>query len=189
MAEPAIPLTPEAYFAWVEAQDEKYEYYDGEVFSMAGGSDRHARITVNATVAFVGALRQRGCAPFSSDMRIQLAESRRYVYPDFSAVCGEPEFLDAGHLTLLNPTLVVEVLSPSTGDFDLGTKALWYRALPSLEALVLVAQDAPAVTVYTREVDRWEVADLSGLGASFDAVGERITLSDLYLGVAFDAAS
>ncbi len=185
MAELAIPMSPEAYFAWVEAQLEKYEYYDGEVFSMAGGSDRHARITVNTTVAFALALRPHGCATYSSDMRIQLTESRRYVYPDFSAVCGTPEFLDDGHLTLLNPTLVVEVRSPSTG--DLGTKALWYRALPSLEALVLVAQDAPAVTVHTRDGDRWEVEDVSGLGAGIEIVGERIALSDLYLGVTFEA--
>lgn len=187
MAELARPMSPETYFDWVEAQDEKYEYYDGEVFSMAGGSDRHALIGANTTVAFTLALRPHGCAPYSSDMRIQLAASRRYVYPDFSAVCGEADFLDDRHYTLLNPTLVVEVLSPSTGDFDQGTKALWYRALPSLRALVLVAQDAPAVTVYTRDGDRWEVADVSGLDASFEALGERIALADLYLGMAFEA--
>lgn len=176
-------MSPEAYFAWVAEQDEKHEYYDGEVFSMAGGSDRHARITATLTYAFIAGLRPRGCVPYSSDMRIQLAESRRYVYPDFSAVCGTPEFLDAGHLTLLNPSLVVEVLSPSTADFDLGTKATWHRALPSLASLVLVPQDAPAVTVYTRDGDRWRVEDVAGLGAGIDVLGEQITLADLYLGI------
>lgn len=186
MAAPAIQMSPEAYFAWVAEQDEKHEFYDGEVVAMAGGSSRYARTVANATVAFVTALRPQGCILYSSSLRIQLAESRRYVYPDFSAVCGTPEFLDAGHLTLLNPSLVIEVLSPSTADFDLGTKATWYRALPSLNSLVLVSQDAPAVTVYTRDGDRWHVEDVAGLDAGFDALGERITLAELYLGVTFE---
>ncbi len=184
MAAPAVAhgMTPEAYFAWVAEQDEKHEFYDGEVFAMAGGSSRHARITVNVTIAFGVGLRPSGCEPYSSDMRVQLSESRRYVYPDFSAVCGPPEFLDAGELTLLNPTLVVEVLSPSTADFDLGTKATWYRALPSLQALVLVSQDAPNVTVHAREGDHWITTDVSGLSASIDVLGVRIALADLFLG-------
>ncbi len=80
MAGPSQKMSPEAYFTWVAAQDEKYEFYDGEVVSMAGGSDRHARITVNTTVAVTLALRQRGSSSYSSDRRIQLTESRRYLY-------------------------------------------------------------------------------------------------------------
>ncbi len=179
-------MTPDEYFAWEAEQVVKHEYYDGEVFSMAGGSDRHAGITVNVTIAFTLGLRPRGCEPYSGDMREQMLASSRYVYPDFSTVCGEPEFVDDRRVTLLNPTVVVEVLSPSTADFDRGTKALWYRALPSLQALVLVAQDASTVIVYRREAAHWITEDVTCLDATIEILGERLALSDLYAGVTLD---
>ena len=180
-------MSPEAYFAWEADQPDRHEFYDGEVFAMAGGTERHAAITANVVIELGTRLRARGCRPYTSDLRVQLAAERRYVYPDFTAVCGEPEFLDDDRLTLLNPTLVVEVLSSSTADFDRGTKALWYRALPSLESILIVAQDAPAVTAYRRDGDHWRTDDVTGLGATVDALGEAVELADLYRDVTFES--
>ncbi|GAB5537174.1 MAG: Uma2 family endonuclease [Rubricoccaceae bacterium] len=179
-------MTPRAYFAWEVDQLEKHEYYDGEVFAMAGGTERHAAITANTTFSLIQSLRPRGCRVFSSGLRVQLTESRRYVYPDVSAVCEEPRFLDDDGLTLLNPTLVVEVLSESTMDFDRGTKAMWYRAIPSLQMLLVVSQDQPAATVYTRTDGRWLTEDHTGLDAQLDVLGTSLELADLYLDVTFE---
>lgn len=179
-------MTPEAYFAWEQEQLEKHEYYDGEVFAMAGSTERHAAITANATFSLVQHLRPRGCRVYSSDLRVQLTAERRYVYPDVSAVCGTPEFLNDDGLTLLNPSLVVEVLSESTMDFDRGTKALWYRAIPLLQAVLIVSQNQPAATILTRADSHWITEDHAGLDARLDVLGTPLELADLYLGVTFE---
>lgn len=168
-------------------QPEKHEYCDGEVFAMAGGSPNHALVTANLTALLHVGLRPRGCRTYSSDLRVRLTESRRYVYPDLSAVCGEPEFAAEDTLSLVNPALVAEVLSPSTETFDLGTKARLYRELPSLQALLLVRQDEPAATLYRRDGDRWTVEDAVGLEAHLDVLGAPLALAEVYDGATFEA--
>jgi len=153
---------------------------------MVGGTARLAVITANVVIALGGALRPWGCRSSSSDLRVQLTESRRYVYPDFSVVCGDPEFLNDDGLTLLNPTLIVEVLSESTMDFDRGTKAMWYRAIPSLQMLLVASQDQPAATAYTRTDGHWFTEDHAGLNAQLDVLGTPIGLADFYLDVTFE---
>ena len=188
MAAPASDrrFTPPEYFAWVAEQDQKYEYYDGEVFAMAGGSARHSTVCMALAILLGGGLRNRGCTPFASDLRVQLHASSRYVYPDLSAVCETAEFLDDDGMTLLNPTLVVEVLSTSTEAFDLGTKAQLYRDLPSLQALLYVRQDTPSATLYLRAETGWTVQDWTGLDARLDVLGVPLALAEVYDGVTFD---
>ncbi len=190
-------MTAEEYLAWEETQDVRHHFWGGEAFpvhpeddslgpdAMAGGTTRHAEIGINAGTALKQALRGRGCRTFSGDLRIQLDDRGTYVYPDLSVVCGPVETAGDRDLTLLNPTLVLEVLSPSTEAFDRGGKATAYRRLPSLDVLVLVSQDRPAAEVYRREGARWTVEDAAGLDATVSLLGADVALADLYDGVEF----
>ena len=182
-AQPILaPMTPEAYLAWEADQEFRSEYHEGEVFAMAGGTMRHALVGTNVAVALHNALKGR-CRVLSSDMRVQLTE-RRYVYPDASAVCGAPE-IGSGDV-LLNPSLVVEVLSHSTEAFDRGTKTRLYLRLPSLRGLLLVSQEVPEVMAYSRTAaGGWEVTGDEDGRVSIAALGLDLALAEVYDGVDF----
>lgn len=155
-------LTPEEYLA-VERQNEyKSEYIDGEMVAMVGASRRHNIIGVNITRELSQQLRGGPCEIYANDMRVKIASRREYAYtyPDVVVVCGEPQFED-GHLdTLLNPTVLIEVLSESTERYDRGKKFSFYRAIESLAEYVLVAQDEYRVEQYVRQQDgRWMLSD------------------------------
>lgn len=173
-------MTPEEFLAWEAEQETRSEYHEGEIFGMAGGTYHHSLIASNVGGALRDALRGR-CRVLTSDMRVRLTE-RRYVYPDALAVCGTPE-IGTGDV-LLNPSLVVEVLSHSTEAFDRGTKTRLYLQLPSLRGLVLVSQEVPEVMAYSRtDAGTWEV--LSDDGASISVPALDLSLADLYDGVDF----
>jgi Uma2 family endonuclease len=144
-------MTPEEYLAFERASDQKHEYVDGEVFAMAGGTYDHSLIGQNVTRELGNALLERPCDVHGSDMRIKVAASSRYFYADALVVCGQPIFEDDAHDTILNPKLVVEVLSDSTERYDRGEKFTHYRKLESLEDYVLVSQTEPLVEHYHRE--------------------------------------
>jgi Uma2 family endonuclease len=155
-------LTPEEYLA-IERQNEyKSEYIDGEMVAMTGASRRHNIIAVNITSSLDRQLTGRPCEIYANDMRVRIASRREYAYayPDVVVVCGEPQFED-GHLdTLLNPTVLVEVLSESTERYDRGKKFSFYRAIGSLAEYVLVAQDEYRIEQYVRQPDgRWMLSD------------------------------
>ncbi|HEU0031390.1 MAG TPA: Uma2 family endonuclease [Kofleriaceae bacterium] len=172
-------LTPGEYLAWEREQPTKHEYFDGEVFAMAGGSPRH-----NALCLQIGALlrertRSHGCVTLTSDQRVGLRDPTRYVYPDITVVCGElrlqPETTDV----LTNPTILVEVLSQSTEQYDRGLKWVGYQTIPSLADYLLVSQADVRIEHFRRDGDRWvyraygagERVELSGGGAvEVDAV-------------------
>ena len=176
------PMTPAEYLAWEAEQEFKSEYHEGEIFAMSGGSLKHARIAPNLSAMLRDAMRGR-CGVFSSDLRVQLTECR-YVYPDLTAVCGEPE-VGPGDV-LLNPSLVVEVLSPSTEAFDRGTKTRLYLQIPSLVGLLLVSQDVPEVMVYSRTAaGGWEAISDDGARIRVPALGLDLALDDLYDGIDF----
>jgi len=145
-------LSPEEYLAWERLQDRRHEYFEGEVYAMAGGSPRHNRLSSKITAALEIALGGR-CHVFSSDQRIR-ARERRYVYPDLSVVCDSPviEHDDV----LVNPTIVVEILSPTTEQYDRGLKWDSYQLLPSLTDYVLVSQERARIEHFARAPDgRW----------------------------------
>lgn len=158
-SQPKTYLTPQEYLAFEREAEYKNEYVDGEIFAMTGASRRHNLITVNISREISRQLRGRPCEAYAGDMRVRIP-GRGYTYPDVTVVCGEPQFED-GHLdTLLNPTVIVEVLSESTERYDRGRKFSFYRTVESLAEYVLVAQDEYRVEQYTKQADgRWLLSD------------------------------
>lgn len=175
--------TPAEYLAWERTQPEKHAYYRGEVFAMAGASREHNLIVANVVALLVGALRDRPCEAYPSDMRVFIPTTGLYTYPDVSVVCGRPEFEDSKGDTLLNPLVVFEVLSDSTEAYDRGEKFENYRSIPSFREYVLVSQNRALVDHFVRQPDgSWlmrtrragETLDLASADCSF-------AVDDLYL--------
>lgn len=137
-------LTPDEYLAHERAADEKSEYVDGVLVAMSGATRSHILIDVNITGELYRQLKGQPCELYSQDMRVRFAEGDMYAYPDVVAVRGAPEFASEEFDVLLNPTLIVEVLSPTTEAYDRGLKAARYRRRASLQEYVLVAQDRSA---------------------------------------------
>src|ERR1044072_3853651 len=179
----------EEYFALEDASDARFEYWDGNIVCMSGGSRAHGTISSNLVVALGISLRGGRCRVFTGDMAVYTPTLLPYRYPDASAACGELKFEHIkGHGALVNPVVVVEVLSPSTAPLDEGPKLAAYQAIPTLREYLLVSQDEPRVTHYTQlESGSWESRDVTGLDASLELepVGCALRLSDIYDGVTF----
>jgi Uma2 family endonuclease len=153
-------VTPEEYLAYERRAENRNEYFDGEIFAMTGASRKHNLISLNIGAELRFLLRGRNCEAYVSDMRVRIPSANLYMYPDVVAVCGEPEFEDVDVDTLLNPTLIVEVLSKSTASYDRAEKFDYYRTLPSLTEYLLVSQDEFHVTQYVRQTEgRWLLTD------------------------------
>ena len=144
---------PDEYLALERAADEKSEYWGGHIYAMAGASREHNIIVSNVNTLLNNQLRDHPCEVYPSDMKVRALGRRRYLYPDVSVVCGEPVLEDDHGDVLVNPTVVVEVLSDSTERVDRGRKFDAYRAVDSLQAYVLIAQDTPLVHAYHRRPD------------------------------------
>jgi Uma2 family endonuclease len=150
---PMPRLTEEEYLRLERAAEYKSEYYQGEMFAMSGASFPHSRIQRNLLVEFSLALRDKACEALGSDVRIRVAATGLYTYPDVVVICGQPEFADDQKDTVLNPTVIIEVLSPSTETYDRGQKFRQYRTIPSLQHYVLVDQFAMRVEHHRRQPD------------------------------------
>ena len=149
-------LTPEEYLASERAGDQKHEYHQGEVFAMVGASFEHVGIVSNLVISLGNQLQSRPCRVFSSDLRVKVSRTGLYTYPDVGVVCDQPQFDDAYNDTLLNPRVIIEVLSASTENYDRGKKFAHYRSVESLTEYLLVAQDQPRVEQYVRQAnDDW----------------------------------
>ncbi len=144
-------LSSDDYLTWEREQPARHEYFRGEVFAMAGGSLRHNALCSNVHAALNRELRARGCVVLTSDQRVGASERDRYVYPDVSAVCGEARTEPGTKDVLANPTILVEVLSSSTEQFDRGAKWDGYQRLESLTDYVLVSQAEPHVEHFLRD--------------------------------------
>lgn len=144
-------ITVDEYLESERQAETKSEFYAGEMFARSGASRRHNRISANCMIAFGNALRDRDCDVFGSDMRVATSPDGLYTYPDLSITCAAPQFLDTHTDTLLNPTLIIEVLSPSTRNYDRGSKFTLYRAIPSLRDYLLISQDSVHVEHYSRQ--------------------------------------
>ena len=149
-------LTPEEYLALERAAEYKSEYYAGEIFAMAGASERHVTIVANIMYLLVGQLKGRPCKAYSTDMRLKVSPTGLYTYPDIIVVCGAPVFADEQKDTLLNPTVLMEVLSESTEAYDRGKKFDHYRTLVSVSDYLLISQDQLKIEHFVRQADnRW----------------------------------
>ena len=185
---PKKKLTPQEYLVIERAADFKSEFFDGEMFAMAGTSKEHSIITVNLTGEFYAALRGKVCQPFSSDLRVKVSASGLYTYPDLTIVCGPVDVEDEQADVLLNPTLIIEVLSPGTERYDRGKKFDLYRELDSLKEYVLVSQDQYRVEQFLRgNGSEWgyRVAFKEDDIVEFPSVGCSIPIKDIYARVAF----
>ena len=142
----------------------KSEYMAGQVRAMAGASQRHNTVTLNIASELRQLLRGKVCRAFAIDMRVKVAEAQAYFYPDVVIVCGQPQFEDEQEDTLLNPTVVIEVLSPSTEAFDRGEKFAAYQHIPTLREYLLVAQDRTHVEHFIRQPDgEWQRSEYTDL--------------------------
>ena len=149
--QPRPHLTPEEYLEGERVSEEKHEYFRGEVFAMGGASVSHVRIVSNLVRTLGNQLLARPCEVFPTDMRVKVSQTGLYTYPDVSVACGDPEFDDEQRDTLLNPRLIIEVLSPSTEAYDRGKKFSHYGTITSLAEYVLIAQDRPCIDQYVRQ--------------------------------------
>jgi Uma2 family endonuclease len=184
--------TPEEYLELDRAAEFKSEYVAGEICAMAGASEEHNVITVNAAAELRKRLRGGPCRPFSGDMRVSIGAADMYVYPDVLVVCGERQYTGDRRDTLLNPSVIIDVLSPTTEAFDRGDKFAGYRRLDSLKEYVLIAQDRPHVELYTRQPDgRWLLSEVDGLLEALELSSLKcgLPLAEIYDGVDFEAAA
>jgi len=176
-------LSPEEYLEIERKAEDKSEYYKGEMFAMSGASRRHDRIVVPLTILIGQHLKGKRCETFSANMRVLATPSGLYTYPDLSVACDEPQFADAHVDTLTNPALLVEILSPSTENYDRGKKAKLYRAIPSLQELLFIAQDSYEVELYRRQPDgTWSLIEARGLESAIalTSIGYTLSLRELY---------
>ncbi len=178
--------TAEEYLAFERASQEKHEFVGDQVYLMTGASRRHNLIVFNLVAALKPWLRDKPCEGYANDMRVRVG--RDFFYPDVSVVCGEPQFAGEEFDTLLNAALIIEVLSPSTEQYDRGRKFEKYRALDSLREYVLVAQDRPQIERYIRQDDGWLLTEAAGLDSALElvTVGARLPLAEIYDRLRFD---
>ena len=145
LAQSTRRITPQEYLATEESAEHKSEYYGGEIFAMAGSSPAHSRICLNVGSEFRARLRGSGCEPFDAGLHVHMPATKLYTYPDASVVCGKLEYLEGSNVIVTNPSLVVEVLSPSTERYDRAAKFFHYQSVKTLRDYVLIAQDTVRV--------------------------------------------
>lgn len=189
--QPALKFTPQEYYERERLADYKSQYYAGEIFAMAGGSVRHSRIGTNLTTQLGLRLQNGACVPYNSDLRVAIQGTGLITYPDASVFCGKMEFdpADKRKETVVNPTMVFEVISESTEAYDRGAKAGHYRRIPSLKAFVHISQSSPQVEHYERQSGgMWLISEATGLEGilKLPALGIELPLAELYAGVEFD---
>ena len=184
-------VSADDYLAWESQQPYKYELIDNRIYPMTGASLSHNYISVKLAVALDSRLSDKGCAVYTSDMRVQVEQSGTYTYPDLVVLCSEPRLRPyAEQDTLLNPTLLFEILSPSTELIDRKQKQTQYLQIPSLLGYFLVSQGKPLIEAHTRTADDWRLRFYSGLDATLviPAPACEIPLSEIYRRVRFKDA-
>lgn len=177
--------TPEEYLAWERQQPTKHAFFDGEVFDMAGATFEHNQLVINIAAELRAALRAKPCRVCASDQRVKVPATGLYTYPDVSVVCGRPVFEDDQLDTLLNPVVLVEVLSESTKDYDRGTKFASYRTIESFRDYVLVSAAQVLVEHHARRDDgSWVLRELrAGQRFMIESLQCELAVDEIYLKV------
>lgn len=176
-------LTPEQYLEIERRADVKSEYLSGQMFQMAGGSPDHALITGNLIGELRAQLKGRPCRAYSSDLRVTIMPMGLRTYPDVTVLCGEPHFHPLDLDSLINPTVIVEVLSPSTESYDRGEKFAHYRRLASLQEYILVSQERIRVERFVRQENgAWLMTEFSlpTEALPLESLGVSIPLTEIY---------
>src|ERR1700722_4745315 len=185
---PVTKVTEEEYLALDRAAEVRSEFLDGEMWAMSGGSMQHSQLGMNLSGLLYNALLEGDCQAFTPDFRVRVAPGRMYAYPDITVVCGKPLLADNQQDTLLNPTVIFEILSPSTEKYDRGVKFQFYRAIQSLRDYVLVSQDRVLIEKYTRtEAGTWTLRDYQRLEDAFtiESIDTRLPVGPIYHRVEF----
>ena len=183
-------LTPEEYLTWERKQPFKNEYHNGQIIAMSGASRAHNLITMNVANQFYTQLVAQGCEVYPGEMRVRTSPTVSYFYPDVTVVCDEPRFEDDTFDTLLNPVLIVEILSPSTAAFDRGEKFEHYKQLDSLQEYMLISQNRVHVERYLRQDTQWILTEFRKIDEVIHLLSNRCKLSvrDIYTLVKFPEA-
>ncbi|WP_414754225.1 Uma2 family endonuclease [Anabaena sp. CCY 9910] len=176
------------YRALEEKAEGRNEYRDGEIVPITGGTLKHSRISGNILTYFTSVLRETQFEPINSNLRLWIPEYRRGVYPDVMVFAGEPQLNEARLDEVLNPILIVEVLSPSTADYDRQSKFRIYRTIQSVREYLLIEQDEPFVERYSKQTQGWLLSEFDGFEGSIflESVGKELAIADIYRSVVFD---
>ncbi|MEO5926080.1 MAG: Uma2 family endonuclease [Bryobacteraceae bacterium] len=190
MSAHAQPRLSEQEYLEAERKAEfRHQFYDGIVYAMSGGSPSHAFIIASLSRELGNALKKRPCQVASSDLRIRVSESGLYTYPDVVVVCGDLKFADDQRDTVINPALLIEVLSPSTEAYDRGFKSEQYRKLESLQEYALVSQAYPHIEIFRRQAtNEWLLSEFNNLDQTchVESVGCSIPLAEIYDKIKFE---
>ena len=181
-------ITPEEYLHRERKAEFRSEYFRGEMFAMAGASANHNLIVLNAGSHLREQLKKKPCRVYPNDLKLRIESTGLYTYPDLSVVCGEPQLESDSGEVLLNPVVLVEVLSDSTEAYDRGKKFEHYRTIPSLQHYVLIAQDRHSIDCFTRSTDgSWNLTSCQGLDGKIklDAVDSELIGAEVYDKVVF----
>lgn len=178
--------TESEYFEFERTSFGRWEYVGGEIRQMAGGKDDHNAIAMNIGRALGNILAPRDCRVYGSDMKIHTGDGVN-TFPDVAVVCGERQYYLGKEDVIINPLLVVEVLSPSTRGYDRGDKFDHYKTIHALEEYLLVDQDSARILLYTRREDHWEMREAEGMSSSvfLESVQGPLTLADVYAKITF----
>ena len=190
LREPAIAygkqkLTIEEYLEWEKSQDQKHEYYNGEIFAMSGTKVTHNEITINIATLLHQKLKREPCRPLYSNQRIHIPQNTLFTYPDISVFCGEIITLNNDEWNALNPTVLIEVLSPSTRNYDRGEKFRLYREIPTLKEYILVDSELVFVEVYRiNATGHWELEEYKSLNnvLTIPVISTELPLTEIYEG-------
>jgi len=175
--------TPEEYLEFERNAEYKSEYFDGEIFAMAGASERHNLISGNVFAALHAQFRKRPCKVYSNDMRLKVSPTGLYTYPDIAAVCGQAMFDDEYKDILLNPAVIMEVLSKYSEDYDRGEKFKNYQTIESLEEYLLISQEKVHIEHYVRQPNRqWLFSEIDNIRKSviLTSINCKLRLTDIY---------
>jgi Uma2 family endonuclease len=189
--QPVPYLTPEQYLEIERAAQFRSEYLRGEMFAMSGASHNHARIIISTARRLAAQLEGRPCEPAANDLRLWSEREQMFTYPDIVVTCGSTRYLDKRHDTIVDATLIVEVLSPSTRSYDRGDKFLFYRSLPSFSEYLLLSQDAIRAEHHVRQPDgSWLFREFTSPDTeiALTSIGCRLPLGALYERVEFEPA-
>ena len=180
---PKTYLTPEEYLAFDRKAEVKSEYYAGQVIAFAGASKRHNLIVANVLAGIHRQLVDRPCNVYPSDMRVRISKTGMYAYPDVVVTCGEEQFADDNNDILLNPIMLIEVLSESTANYDRGDKFEHYRRIETLREYILVSQELHRVDQYVRQNDtQWLLTEFHTGEDSikFSSINCELSLKEIY---------
>lgn len=187
MAAPIVKYHSEKdYLDFERSSQERHEFYKGEIFAMRGASYEHNVIEDNLRGILYNFLKEKSCRSFGSNLRIHIPRNSLYTYPDIMIICGEPKFQDQQFDTVLNPAVLIEILSPSTANYDRGAKFDLYREIESLKEYILIDSSFYHCVHYTRNADNtWTLSETKNINGdlSIVSIDLKISLTEVYAGI------